>query len=378
MSLLSVSTAQPSLSLWLNPDDYHQHHDHSSSQEHFCDSSYYLFYQDNSDSLFITVKNEGTETLVLSTASTQSIAGASFKVIDFSPQQILPGEMYTFKLTYDLPDTYINGINGQLTLISNDPERTACTLFFEVGCQAVWITDVGTTMGVPGSCASPVIWIEDVGTLSNPNMLYDDSMNFYTYEVGFQSIKAMQLDHKGGVLVPNYLSVYERLEAGSRDGDFPNFKADSNLVEIGKDLDVNGNVSIGDTLDVDKDVFIGRSLSVNLNGYVKGTFEVEAMTTPSDRRLKHEIVPIKDAVHNIMMLDPKAYFKKDSQTPDRLQFGFIAQELESTLPELVHTSGDDMKSVNYVQLIPWLTAALQEQQETIERLERRIADLESK
>ena len=378
-SFCNICTAQPALSLWIMPDGYHQDHEHAAQEQYFCDSSYYLFYHNNLDTIFVSVKNEGTETLDLASVSTQSIEGASFQVVNFTSQQILPGEMYSLQLVYQLPSVYANGINGQLNLSSNDPEKANCALYFDVGCNAEWDTRTSDIMGVEGSCSSPVIWIEDIdNSLSNPNMLYDDSMNFYTYEAGFQSLKVMQLDHKAGVIIPNYLSVHERLEAGSRSGDFSNFKADSNLVQIRKELDVDGKVTIGDSLSVSKAVYIGQSLNVSQNVRVGGTLEVEALTSPSDRRLKQEIVPLSDALHKIMALHPKSYYMKDVHRTNQRQFGFIAQELEATVPELVYTKADDMKSVNYIQLIPWLTAALQEQQQTITRLEKRIAELEEK
>ncbi|KAF4728123.1 hypothetical protein FOZ62_021104, partial [Perkinsus olseni] len=64
----------------------------------------------------------------------------------------------------------------------------------------------------------------------------------------------------------------------------------------------------------------------------------------------------------------------------RTRFGFIAQDLEHILPEVVHThssepesSEDDLsagqlKSVLYQDLIAVLTVALQEQQATIQSL----------
>ena len=98
-------------------------------QQYICDSSYYIFYHDNLDTLYINAKNEGTEILNLSGVSTQSIAGASFVIPDFSPQEIAPGEMYTVLLTYQLPVGYVNGINGQISFASNDPEKPNCTEF---------------------------------------------------------------------------------------------------------------------------------------------------------------------------------------------------------------------------------------------------------
>jgi hypothetical protein len=57
------------------------------------------------------------------------------------------------------------------------------------------------------------------------------------------------------------------------------------------------------------------------------------------------------------------------------QMGFIAQELESVLPNSVHTdkSADAIKSVDYISIIPVLTKALQEQQELIAKQQELIA-----
>ena len=66
----------------------------------------------------------------------------------------------------------------------------------------------------------------------------------------------------------------------------------------------------------------------------------------------------------------------------RERFGFIAQELEAVLPNVVVSSADadagenkGTKAVLYQDLIALLTAAVQEQQKTINLLVRQMEDL---
>jgi len=64
------------------------------------------------------------------------------------------------------------------------------------------------------------------------------------------------------------------------------------------------------------------------------------------------------------------------------RWGLIAQEVESVLPDLVsdngsatHIDGEEMniKSVNYIDLIPMLIKAIQEQDEEIKNLKASIS-----
>lgn len=45
---------------------------------------------------------------------------------------------------------------------------------------------------------------------------------------------------------------------------------------------------------------------------------------------------------------------------DKLQYGFIAQEVENILPAIVNTDNEGYKSIDYIKVIPFLTNALQE------------------
>ncbi len=45
---------------------------------------------------------------------------------------------------------------------------------------------------------------------------------------------------------------------------------------------------------------------------------------------------------------------------DKLQYGFIAQEVENILPAIVNTDSEGYKSIDYIKIIPFLTNAIRE------------------
>jgi hypothetical protein len=55
--------------------------------------------------------------------------------------------------------------------------------------------------------------------------------------------------------------------------------------------------------------------------------------------------------------------------------GFIAQDLEKVIPELVFTDDDGFKSVEYGQLVSLGIGSIQEQQRTIDSIYERINKL---
>ena len=61
--------------------------------------------------------------------------------------------------------------------------------------------------------------------------------------------------------------------------------------------------------------------------------------------------------------------------------GFIAQEVETVLPDLIegfmHDELDDAKSVRMGDMLPTLVKAIQEQQALIETLTARVEQLEN-
>ena len=64
--------------------------------------------------------------------------------------------------------------------------------------------------------------------------------------------------------------------------------------------------------------------------------------------------------------------KDGSEANDFTHAGFLAQEVENIMPDLVTTSVEGTKSMNYIELIPYLVEMNQRLLERIEQLEKRV------
>ena len=91
-------------------------------------------------------------------------------------------------------------------------------------------------------------------------------------------------------------------------------------------------------------------------------------TTPSDKRLKTNIKDINYGLETIMKLNPKQYDWKKDDTHD---IGFIAQEVEKVIPEIVKDKkhfDKEIKTLDYEKLTAVLIKAVQELKQEIEDL----------
>lgn len=137
--------------------------------------------------------------------------------------------------------------------------------------------------------------------------------------------------------------------------------------------------------------------SVDGNGLVYG---LSGFTQASDGRLKQDVKEIVSGMDRISALRGVSFrYKPGGEQPvsavanenghagyasadikrqieaenARERIGFIAQEVESVVPEVVRTLPDGTKTVMYTDLIPLLVEGMKEMQATIERQEERIA-----
>ena len=111
------------------------------------------------------------------------------------------------------------------------------------------------------------------------------------------------------------------------------------------------------------------------NVVVTGTF-----SNPSDARYKTNIVALNNALEEILALRGVTYdYKRDDfkamNFPQGKQVGFIAQELEKVLPELVHTDKEGYKSVDYIHVVPVLVEAIKAQQQKIDAQGKQLAEI---
>ena len=137
---------------------------------------------------------------------------------------------------------------------------------------------------------------------------------------------------------------------------------------------------------------IAPSSGGNQAGYFSGNATVTGVfSNPSDERLKDNINPLNSVLDKIMQVSVNTYnFKKEysyMNLPQVKQYGFLAQNLQKTFPELVQTVVDkskgetnlfEYKTVNYLGMIPILTKALQEEHMQRMQTEQELTDLKQR
>ncbi|NND34887.1 MAG: tail fiber domain-containing protein [Saprospiraceae bacterium] len=114
------------------------------------------------------------------------------------------------------------------------------------------------------------------------------------------------------------------------------------------------------------------------NGSLVGTFDdASGSYSPSDQRLKHSICDLSDRIlKKVMQLKPRAYYYNHTQNPQRKEYGFIAQEIQSIFPEIVGQMDEsEYLMLKYTDFIPILTKAIQEQQRQIVVLQEKVEAL---
>lgn len=141
-------------------------------------------------------------------------------------------------------------------------------------------------------------------------------------------------------------------------------------------------------------------------GYFQGNVFGYRFFQLSDERMKKNITPLTSVLSRLMNVKTATYNYKSSEYPGLhlpagLQTGFLAENLDQLFPDMVvetvmpekknNKTGEvictkeNVKVVNYMGMIPVLTAAIQEQQKQIEAkdvvintLQNQLASLESR
>ena len=100
-----------------------------------------------------------------------------------------------------------------------------------------------------------------------------------------------------------------------------------------------------------------------------------AWINASDARLKKNIVDIKYGLSDVLKAQPRSY-QMNSLEGDYI--GFVAQELQTVIPEVVSGDPEKQLGVDYGSLVAVAFKAIQEQQAIITDLTARITALENK
>jgi hypothetical protein len=140
--------------------------------------------------------------------------------------------------------------------------------------------------------------------------------------------------------------------------------------------------TVGDTLDVYNTSVSAYRFYVSGGGTINATNTT--ITAISDQRFKENIRDLDDGLDVVLALKPRKFDWKEGKGQDiKNARGFIAQEFETVLPDMIQEWKDPApegeepyKAIN-ANLIPTLVKAIQEQQALITTLTARITALES-
>ena len=109
------------------------------------------------------------------------------------------------------------------------------------------------------------------------------------------------------------------------------------------------------------DVTIQQTLTVVGNTLIQGV-----LTETSDISLKENILPLENSLDKVMKLNGVSFNKK--ATPNMKEIGFIAQEVEAVIPDLVTETSEGIKTVSYSRVAAVLVETIKEQQAQIDAL----------
>lgn len=149
----------------------------------------------------------------------------------------------------------------------------------------------------------------------------------------------------------------------------------------------NGLVSIAEsdppyTILDEQRISLRYGLYIDNNTYLNGNLEVQGSANiVSDRSLKKSIEPIKNPLELINNLEGHYFeFKRDKifHLPKGRHLGFIAQEVEKVVPEVVNDMPTGEKGLEYQNLTALLVEGIKQQQKQLEKQSNKIDELETR
>jgi hypothetical protein len=143
------------------------------------------------------------------------------------------------------------------------------------------------------------------------------------------------------------------------------------------------NTSEANGMIIKENGFIGMGNSTpTVRLQVTGDIIANSIAGSSDARFKTNITPIANPLQKVLALRGVHFNWNTSAFPQRMfsdkrTLGFIAQEVEKVLPEIVQTENttEGYKSVQYDKVVALLVEAMKEQQKQINQLKRELKKL---
>jgi hypothetical protein len=202
----------------------------------------------------------------------------------------------------------------------------------------------------------------------------------------FRSIESGQLaasesvaiDKDGVIHAKGIAPLVEEVGGVNSFVDISNARLTNSVIESSKLVNIT-------SIETDRIDFVGGDGLRSTEVYVKGSLMVHGFIQGSgsyidnsDKRLKKDIEPMTGVLDKIDNIQAVTYSHRIDEYPERnldprRQVGWIADDLNNTLPELVTTDRDGFLAVSYSRSAAILAEAIKELKA---KYESRIADLE--
>ena len=244
------------------------------------------------------------------------------------------------------------------------------TAFASMGGRLQFDTDYSDTQRGPNKVVlqEDGAWIAGLGISNGSTDFY--SGGHMTFRTGTSlGTERMRIDSTGVVLIGK--SNNDVTGAGHK------INANGETFHTANTTSVQNTLHVFDQADSAYRFYVGQAGTGAGNIYATNT----AITAISDERLKENIKDLETGLSEVMALKPRRFDWKEGEGSDiKNVAGFIAQEVETVLPDLIgdykHEELDDAKSVRMGDMLPTLVKAMQEQQTIIQDLKSRIETLE--
>jgi hypothetical protein len=139
-------------------------------------------------------------------------------------------------------------------------------------------------------------------------------------------------------------------------------------------IDVQNNDSVKFSVASDGATYIATLTS---NGTVYSNSGTLTNSNPSDQNLKQNIQSMIGGTVFVNELNPVSFEWKSEANGTGTKYGFIAQEVQQVIPEIVSTDSTGTIGLDTVSMIPFLVKAIKEQQEVINTLKVEIQNIKS-
>ena len=213
---------------------------------------------------------------------------------------------------------------------------------------------------------------------TSPTIHHNIHISTKTRETGIRGTSTSNVNHIAYYSQPQAPGSGNIVLGGPEEEDF--FTTRSNAFAVNNIIEgdfFNKWVLIKDDLKVRRDLEVGGG--IRMEGTIESPMVLASVSTPSDAHLKEGVEELlgQDSLEKILRLEGVRYrYKENAALPGGVRLGFIAQDVQGVLPEVVHENDEGMLSLNYLELIPLLVESVNKLHQENRELRDQLSKLE--